>query len=244
MIKRLQKFRRGPWLWVVLALVLIPGIVIAVMLALNGVDTGVTDSDRTVIAELGVDDACHGVETFDDELDCISTVQDRVFELFPDTTCEFERGETGHRAADYAERGYGCCYDRATLLEQTLRHYGFDARRVGVYGHQPNPLRYFLPGIPSHALSEIETQKGWMAVDSIDPVIAIDGDDEIYDIAAVRRGIRDGTIDDETFGVDIPGNFFDGEFIYARGVYSRHGYFFEPHLPVPEIDWGRFEVPR
>ena len=243
MIERLKKFRRGPWLWVVIGIVALPLVAVGVMLALNGVDTGVTDSDRAVIAELGVDEDCENTDTFGGEIDCITAVQRRVFELFPDTTCKFERGETGHRAADYAERGYGCCYDRATLIEQALRQYGFDARRVGVYERQSNPLNYLKPGIPSHALSEIKTDRGWLTVESLAPFLAVNSADEVFGIAELRDGLQTGQFDDETFGATIPSNLFDGHFVYARGVYSRHGYFFEPHLPVPEIDWGRFEVP-
>ena len=163
-----------------------------------------------------------------------------MFERYPDTSCAFEKGESGHRAADYAARGYGCCYDRATLIEQTLRHYEFDVRRVAIYERQSFPLKYLVPGIRSHALSEVKSSRGWMLVESLDPLLGIDGDSELYTIGALREGLKEGTLNAESFGVEISGNFFDGDFVWVYGLYSRHGYFFEPHLPVPEVEWRAF----
>lgn len=216
--------------------------VVGAMLAANSVDTDVTHSDRAVIASLDVDDVCAATEGFQDELVCIQQLQQTVFERYPDTSDSFVRGESSHRPLDFDERGYGSCYDRAMLLEQTLRHYGFDVRRVAVYEHQSFPLNYLRPGINSHALSEVKTERGWMVLESIDPLIGIDDNDRVYSIGDIRDGMENGTIDDTTFGTELPDNFFDGQFIYVYGLHSRHGYFFEPHLPVPEVDWTHFAM--
>lgn len=106
------------------------------------------------------------------------------------------------------------------------------------------PLNYLKPGINSHALSEVKTERGWMAVESLDPIVGIDEEGEIYDVADIREGLQSGEVDDNTFGTEIPSTFFDGEYVYGRGVYSRHGYFFEPHIPVPEVSWEHFQLPR
>lgn len=218
--------------------------VVAGLMAFNGVDTSVTQEDREVIATFGVGEQCESAEGFEAELECVESVQQAVFEQFPDTSCEFQRGETEHTASAVAERGYGCCYDRATLIEQTLRDYGFEVRRVGLWERQSMPLNYLKPGINSHALSEVKTERGWMAVESLDPIVGIDEEGEIYDVADIREGLQSGEVDDNTFGTEIPSTFFNGEYVYGRGVYSRHGYFFEPHIPVPEVSWEHFQLPR
>lgn len=213
---------------------------VAILLAANGVDTTVTDDDRQVIAQLDVDEDCAHVHNYDSQLACITAVQTAIFERYPDTSDAFERGVTDHSTADYDARGYGSCYDRATLIEQTLRHYGFNVRRVALYEKQPTPLHYLIPGIRSHALSEVHTSQGWMVVESIDPLLGVDDSGKTYSIADIRQGLQANTVDDQSFNVAIPDDFFDGQFAYIYGVHSRHGYFFEPHLPVPEVDWANF----
>ena len=210
------------------------------LLAANAVDTQVTDEDRQVIAELGVDDECERTLTYIEELECVEAVQLSIFERYPDVSDAFEKGVTAHGVADYDERGFGSCYDRAKLIEQTLRSYDFDVRRVALFERQSAPWGYLKPGIRSHALSEVKTSQGWLAVESIEPFIAIDEQWRPHSMGDLREGLKSGEFDDRTFGAAIPDDFFDGEFVFVYGVYSRHGYFFEPHLPVPEVDWSSF----
>ncbi len=236
-------FRRVIWPWGVL-LGMGAFLMVAVFLSANGVDTTVTDQDREIIAKLGVDDSCGQIDDHGDEMECISQVQAAIYERYPSTRDAFVKGVTDHRVADYDARGYGSCYDRATFIEQALRHYGFDVRRVAIFKSQSSPLNYLKPGIRSHALSEVKTSKGWMVVESIDPLLGVDRRGRIYTMGDIRQGLREGSIDDDTFGLAIPEDFFDGEFVYVYGLHSRHGYFFEPHLPVPEIDWAHFGFGR
>ncbi len=217
-------------------------IAVFALLVANGVDTKVSDGDRAVIAQLNVDESCGDVDGFHAELECVETVQTTVFENFPSTKDAFEKGVTRHRAQDYAARGYGSCYDRAMLIEQTLRHYGFNIWRVAIYERQQRLWDYLRPGIRSHALSVVETSRGEMVVESVEPFLGVDKGGSVYGIREVRDGLNEEKIDGDTFGADIPDNFFGGDFIYFHGVYSRHGYFFEPHLPAPEIDWGHFRL--
>lgn len=231
--------RRLIWPWSVIVCSF-AGLVLMSLLAINGVDTEVTQEDRQLIAELGVDGECEEMLTYGEELECIEAVQISIFERYPDVSDAFQRGVTGHEIADYDERGYGSCYDRATFIEKALLHYGFDVRRVAVYERQPTPFHYFMPGIRSHALSEVNTSQGWLVVESIESFIGIDENSRPHSVGDIRRGLEAGEIDDSTFGAAIPDDFFDGEFVYVYGVYSRHGYFFEPHIPGPEVDWSRF----
>ena len=238
-----KRVRSRIWLSVVALLALIP-LTLAAMLTANGVDTDVGVDDRRVIDDLDLDGTCRGVDEFEDQLRCIESVQATIAFEFPDTSDSFQKGETGHEPGDYATRGYGPCYDRARLIEQTLRHYGFDARRIALYERQRGPWNYLRPGIRSHALTEVETARGWVVVDSVKPFVAVDYDQKPWTIDELRDGLADGAIDDETFASPIPDDLFDGEFIYVQGLHSRHGYFFEPHLPVPEINWEHFGISR
>lgn len=216
-------------------------LVVSALLVANRVDTGVSPADRAVIMSLGLDKACLGVVGFHAERRCIQAAQERVFSRFEDTRDSFEKGVSRHEVSDYVRRGYGPCYDRARLLEKVFTHYGFDVRRVAIFERQTYPWAYLKPGIRSHALSEVKTERGWIVVDSVTPTLGVDNGGETYSIVDIRKGLLSGDVDDQTFGVAIPDDFMGGNFRHVYGLYSRHGYFFEPHLPVPEIDWNHFQ---
>lgn len=216
--------------------------ILAGLLLANGVDTTVTDDDRQVIQKLDVDEHCESAERFDRQRQCVEQLQHTIFETYPDTSDSFVKGETSHHVTDYHQRGWGSCYDRARLIEQALRDYGFEVRRVALFRRQSPAVGYLKPGIDSHALSEVKTARGWMAVDSVEPFIGADDRGLVYTVGQLRDGLEDGEIDDTTFDAEIPDDFFEGDFVYVYGLYSRHGYFFEPHLPVPEINWSNFRL--
>ncbi len=235
-----RRFRLG----VIIAAVsgVLSALIVVSSLAANSVDTSLSDADRDVIEGLDINDVCGEMHGFDDQLNCIQRGQAVMDGTYPDTNDSFEKGITSHELSDFHERGFGPCYDRALLLEKLFAYYGLETRRVAIYEKQRFPWDYLMPGIRSHALSEVNTERGWMVVDSVSPVVGVDEEGEVYSIRDIRDGMQNGEVDDETFGVAVPGDFFDGQFAFAYGVYSRHGHFFDPHLPVPEVKWTDFRL--
>ena len=74
-LRKMSKLRRGPWLWAIAAMICIPFVAIGGLLALNSVDTSITEADRKVIIELQLDEDCHSTAGFQEELQCIKAVQ-------------------------------------------------------------------------------------------------------------------------------------------------------------------------
>jgi transglutaminase-like putative cysteine protease len=66
----------------------------------------------------------------------------------------------------------GFCYDRSRVIEKVLRNAGLKTRHISIYSTKKTKLKtksLIMPGVESHALTEVFTQKGWMVVDPNDP---------------------------------------------------------------------------
>lgn len=167
--------------------------------------------------------------SFDNEIAFISQLQDCVLK-------EIAHVEIPHKYFGnmryYHTNRKGFCYDRAVLMEKFLQHYGFDFRHLYLYfdpkGGYPPVTRFFQRGIPSHALFEVKTQKGWMVMGTNANWIGLGKDNQLLDISTLRKKIRDKSLHlkKET----TIGNCFwedkGDRFRYIYGVYSRHGDFF------------------
>ena len=43
-------------------------------------------------------------------------------------------------------------------------------------------------------------------------------------------------------GSAVPHRIFRKSFIYVRGLYSRHGRFYPPYGPLPDVNWRQLAV--
>ena len=87
------------------------------------------------------------------------------------------------------EAGKGLSYNRSRAIETILRLYGLEKRHVAIYStaETGSAIRSLLtPGIDSHAISEVRTLNGWMAVDSNAPWIGPTADGEIVETSDMR----------------------------------------------------------
>lgn len=104
---------------------------------------------------------------FQAEIELILTVQDAVLDAAPvDEGLPF--GST-REPADLVAAGHGLCYDRSRAIEKLLRLAGMETRHVAVYStaEAGSALAALTtPQVPSHAVSEVRTQRGWLLVDS------------------------------------------------------------------------------
>ena len=201
------------------------------IVAAGSVPKRVTDRDLKAIGMLHADAACAGMNSFDREVNCIRTVQHAVQSSVPNRHCANHGEEI--EPLNFLERQYGCCYDRSRFIEKALDHYGLETRHVFIldeYAH--GLLALLIPNNPTHASTEVHTRRGWMGVDSNWSFLLLsrDGRPLTYD--------RVGEVPTDVLSrAKFPRSFSSHPLIIIYGLYSRHGRFFGPKLPAPEINY-------
>jgi len=127
----------------------------------------------------------------------------------------------------------GLCYDRSWIIEKILTAYGFRTRHVFVLENKNNSFFRTITSLSarSHALTEVETARGWLIVDSIDQWVSLDDSENPVDFSKLvekNQSIK-----------GIP-KFLKQEHFYVYGLYSRSGMMFQPLLPIPDVNWEDF----
>ena len=203
------------------------------------VPTAVTSADTGALEELLVGlhvPATAGERSWPEEVAFIEAIQRRVLDAAP-TNKGIPQNEP-REPADLIEYGYGLCYDRSRVIEKALTYAGFEVRHLAAYALHDSKLGALAtPGHPSHALSEVFTSRGWMLVDSNSPYLGVDQNLEpisawdLLECGDIRLQ-KDGHADPlrRSLGPD---------FFFVYGLYSRHGRFYPPYVPVPEVNFGQ-----
>jgi hypothetical protein len=174
--------------------------------------------------------------TFEQEVAFISAVQDRVLDAAP-VDREIPQGQS-RELTQLVRAGHGLCFDRSRAIETVLRTYGFEARHAAIYSTAKtgSALKSLVtPQVQSHALSEVKTSRGWMLVDSNSRWIGLTASGDPVDLAevpALRRARWDSHARDP-----LP-RIFLRPYIWVYGLYSRHGRFYPPFDPVPDLNWA------
>ena len=133
----------------------------------------------------------------------------------------------------------GLCYDRSRVIEKTCIYLGFETRHVSLFAREQGvyPLITLLfHHVPSHAISEILTKKGWMLVDSNAPWLGLDSEHnpvsacQMAAASDVNRPVKWFLPEEKAYD-----GFYKTPCIYVYGLYSRHGRFYPPYTPyVPD----------
>ena len=183
-------------------------------------------------------DSCH--RNFQTEINFISTIQDSVVGNIRHEQVSFSK------AGDvkfYYENRKGFCFDRALLLELFYKYYGFKVRHAFIYYHTDSTatgnLDFLDPKIYSHAMLEIKTVRGWMAVGTNHCWLGIDKDGKLLDLEKIRAELKaTGTLalaknseEGQPFFTSLP---LHSNFKFIYGLYSRHGKFLQS---VPVEKW-------
>lgn len=221
-----QKRGRARWL-------ILPGLIALLVFAVTQVDVTVTERDKQAIETLGVTAACRQAKgDFAQEIGCFRRTQERMDELVPDKDCVHRWGEVSHEPADVLARRKGCCYSRSRLIEKTLEYAGYQVRHVSLYQRTRaiGILDFVLPA-QSHSTTEVLSSKGWVVVDSNYQFVPVTADGQPLTARALRERFESGQND------AIPGSFLQGNYHIAYGLYSRHGGFYRPYVPLPDIGW-------
>jgi hypothetical protein len=170
---------------------------------------------------------------FEAEVRSIAAVQDAVLKAAPESRAIAFSHE--REPKDLYELKYGLCHDRSRTIEKTLAWLGFRARHVSVYSTREVPWYRALLSLhtDSHAVTEVLTSKGWMVVDSTRRWLGLEQSRRPVSLTQMQRGDTHAWAPESR---DRMHRIFTQSFVHIRGLYSRHGYFFPPYVPVPDYD--------
>lgn len=122
----------------------------------------------------------------------------------------------------------GDCFTRSKVIEKNLRFSDFRTRHVSIYSVEKSTskfLTFILPKIPSHTITEMCTQKGWIAIDK----------NKTY--MSIKEIQKQKNLTWEVLPEEI---IFNSEFILIYRLHSRHGKFYSHFLPFLDIEWSEF----
>jgi hypothetical protein len=182
-------------------------------------------------------------QSFESEIAFIRSLQDSIVSGIQHQ--EIEQNQYGNVRFYYQNR-YGFCYDRVILMEKIFLYFNFNIRHVFVYYSEDTGTpeettlsHFFKKGIGSHALTEVETSKGWMVMGSNADWIGLDEKEQPFTIRELKVNLhKTGAVqlkEQPLHGV----NFWEQHprFRYIYGVYSRHGYFLPPYNAIPDYNF-------
>jgi len=218
---------------------LLAALVVLVVLWIHAVPVSVTEEDRTAADSLLKDlPAANEESTYDDQISFIAAVQDAVLKVAP-VNKGIPFGES-REPSDLIEAKQGLCFDRSRAIEKLLRSRGFEARHVFVLSKKDSPSAlksFFTPGVKSHAVTEVKTSRGWLVVDSNTRWMSLDADGSPVGMAGLTEASGPkGKIEWKEPPPEIYERIYPFVFIY--GLYSRHGEFYPPYDPVPDVNYG------
>ena len=163
---------------------------------------------------------------------------------------------TPREPKDLYEQRQGLCFDLSRSIEKGLRSIGFKVRHVSIFSREQgiSQLRgMFLPSrkgeaqkdlpgfVDSHALCDVRTEKGWLTVDSLSSFLSLDDQGTPITLRALQRAVaehHDPGLDPEQTA-KTP-NILRRPFTMIYGLYSRHGRFYPPYLPYPNVNPREF----
>lgn len=227
--------------WIVLAALIV---CVAALLSYNDVSTQVTPEDAVyaerILRETGYADLVGRTHAanFNEQIETILAVQDAVLSIAPDNKgIPFGRPR---ELRDLYQARSGLCFDRSRAIEKILSSLGFEVRHAAVYSTKDTGSRlhsFLTPRTQSHAVTEVNTDRGWLVVDSNRRWISLRRDGTPVDLGALRKTKANQTWDPRL--KEPMSSILSGPFSYLYGLYSRHGRFYPPYMPIPDADWGQ-----
>lgn len=217
---------------IVVALVALIYIVLA-----GSISKNITEDDIKAIRSLGIDRSCAQTKDFEGQIECIKAAQQALREKLPDMTC----GAVGlnYEPPAIMKRQHACCFGRARFLEKTFEHYGIKTRHVSLFDRSRHGwFTILVPGTPSHAVLEALTSRGWMGVDSMDDLILITREGKPLTFRELKTAAPE-SLSQKPHKKELE-QFYARPLVTVYGLYSRHGMFFGPNLPAPEIHYPDF----
>ena len=209
-------------------------------LVYSAVDNRLSDEDRQYLNKLMADTALAPLPPAADanaELAFVIDAQRAVQQVAP-VNRGLPLGQPREPKDLYLAR-YGLCYDRSRMLEKLLRLNGLETRHVALFSlRNAGPLALlFTHRLPSHAVSEVRTAAGWLLVDSNVPWVSLGRNGLPVSMAEILRSRGQPAGGWDPRFVQVPA-FYREPLVAVYGLYARHGYFYPPYNPLPDIHWG------
>lgn len=140
--------------------------------------------------------------------------------------------------ADLLPRREGLCFDRSRTIEKALRILGFTCRHVFIYStEEGGAWAVVKAGVRSHAVTEVSTRDGWLVVDSNDPFLSVSEDGRPIGIAGIRNDVGQSKLRWPAGTETVQSDIYRRPFNFVFGMYSRHGKFYPPFNPIPDLSW-------
>ncbi len=200
---------------------------VILILSINNVSKELTDEDIKSLESLPWKHKTNE-KSFQHQIETIKHVQSLVFSIVEFSEAGVPIGAE-RRVSDIVNAGKGLCYDRSWLIEKILNANKFRTRHVFVLENLNDSFFLSITSLRarSHAVTEVETVKGWLIVDSIDQWISLDDSGNPVDFSELSEKIKTLKRVPECFKTD---------YFYIYGLYSRSGMMFKPFLPVPDFN--------
>lgn len=206
----------------------------------SGVDNSLSDEDRLYIPKY-----LSGIEplpanpAYKDELAFIVAVQRSVLDVAP--VNEGLPYDQLREPKELYEAKIGLCFDRSRAIEKILQYSGFETRHIFILSTQEtgSALQSLVTSnVPSHAVTEVRTSKGWLVVDSNDPWVSVDKEDQPVSMQSIQDSVESAKPVAWKRKPPIP--LYSKPFTFIYGLYSRHGRFYPPYNFIPDIQYGEF----
>jgi len=220
-------------------IVIIPVLAILV-LYFNQVDNKITQEDVSFITDkflnLKRDDPYK--KSYQKQLQLISLIQHSVF-VVARPMVGIEKGKPREPKDLYLKQS-GLCFDRSRVIEKILRYYGFKTRHIALYSTKDTRSvlkSLVMPGIASHAFTEVSTTKGWLVVDSNSEWLSLDKHNNPISVEEIHNN-KERVIN--KLKNELPSFVYEDDFLIIYGLYSRHGMYYPPYNNIPDINYSEF----
>lgn len=214
--------------------------IIIIALFYSAVDNSLSDEDKQYIPKYLVNiNPLKENPQYKDELKYIIAVQHFVLNIVSGDK-KVPHGEKREPKELYVLKS-GLCYDRSRVIEKILRYSGFKTRHISMFSKEKTGSAFkslITPGTPSHAITEVLTQNGWLVVDSNAAWVSVDSNMQPVSIDTMQKSIENST--SISWRQPPPFVIYKKPFIYIYGLYSRHGKFYPPYNAIPDINYEEF----
>lgn len=223
--------------------------ILVVILYLCNVPKTLSAEDQEYILKM-LDEISFDIDTlrdhpsFREEIRTIIGIQDAVFTRAPDIKL-IPYGQEREPEHLY-KLGHGYCCDRARTMDKAMRLAGFQSRYVSLYRKHPDysfwqsllTTKASDYECHSHAVIEVKTSKGWMAVETRSRWVGVTGNLEVYDLERLKMLNDPLKHAWAPMNQEGPYKFFAFPFYTLHGLYSRHGKFYPPFIKfLPNVNW-------
>lgn len=204
-------------------------VILASRMLVFNVDTAVQHED-TIYLQMIAKEFGNGLDLkrrprgYAEQLATVRAVQRAVLAAAPDNRPLAMGG--GREPKDVFLARSGLCYDRSRVIEKMLGAMGMKTRHIAMYQTvDGGKLRTLLRAkVPSHAITEVRTARGWLVIDSNAAWLAVDAQGNPYSLADIQASLGGQAI--PFAQVQLQNRIYQEPFTFVYGLYSRHGRFY------------------